>query len=509
VHIDPREVNRALALVQSTSPNALLLASLDAARRLAAVEGHNLLERTMREVSSTREALRAIPGVEVLDERLVGRPGVVAFDAIRLSIDVRRTRAGGHAIAAAVVEGSDVHLELISEDILVAHCGMGEEPAHEGRVLHEALEAGISQALGNGGARRRFARAPSPGTFALSPREACMAEREAVALSQASGRVAAESLSLYPPGIATVLPGERISQDTIDFVTRTLELGGRLRGAADPSAATVQVVRGGLRERNPEAPASDAAEGDVFAEFPARPYLEKYYGDVGSENATMLRSITAYLLESGAATDTVVEIAGGPSLFSMAALAAVRRRPLERVLFTDMGAENLAEVERWVSGEAGAFDYGHLFAWLEREIGVSEEEVSSSLRSSAWELARFDWRQSPPPDWEAGFDIVSSHFFAESATSSESEFLAMLARVPRLARPGGTLLMSFMSRSAGYTIGDADFPAFGVDETSIISYLDRAGVGLTEVVLRTCPAQDPSSAPGYGGLMFVAGRLAP
>ena len=69
-----------MTLVESTSPNALLTASLDAARRQAAVHGEELLAETVASLAELRQRIREIPGLDVLDERIVGRAGVYAYD---------------------------------------------------------------------------------------------------------------------------------------------------------------------------------------------------------------------------------------------------------------------------------------------------------------------------------------------------------------------------------------------------------------------------------------------
>ena len=61
-------------------------------------------------------------------------------------------------------------------------------------------------------------------------------------LGESAGRLAAESLAAYPPGVPNVLPGERISSDTVEFIRETLSHGGTLRGAADRTLETVRVV---------------------------------------------------------------------------------------------------------------------------------------------------------------------------------------------------------------------------------------------------------------------------
>jgi arginine/lysine/ornithine decarboxylase len=76
----------------------------------------------------------------------------------------------------------------------------------------------------------------------MTPREAFLGQQETVAASAAAGRVAAESLATYPPGIPNVLPGERLTAETLEYIQRTLELGGSVRGASDRQLHTVRVV---------------------------------------------------------------------------------------------------------------------------------------------------------------------------------------------------------------------------------------------------------------------------
>jgi arginine decarboxylase len=76
----------------------------------------------------------------------------------------------------------------------------------------------------------------------MTPREAYLGRQEVVPAPSASGRIAAESLATYPPGIPNVLPGERLTDETLSYIERTLELGGSIRGASDRALRTIRVV---------------------------------------------------------------------------------------------------------------------------------------------------------------------------------------------------------------------------------------------------------------------------
>ena len=251
-----------------------------------------------------------------------------------------------------------------------------------------------------------------------------------------------------------------------------------------------------------------ATASSLFLNFPARAYLEKYYRAVGEENAAMLRAILAGLPRPAAVSPRVIEVGGGPSLFSLMALAASQRRCFRRVTFTDIATANLAEVRWWLDDDPRQFDYRELLSWLDAEAGAHPLVVTESLRASPWDLVHFDWLASDAPNWHGAFDIVSSHFFAESATDHREELLDLLGKIARLGRRGATVVLSFLCRSHGYRVDCQEFPAFPLEHDSVLEVLGEAGLTLVEPQVRATPTEDPDSHPGYDGMVFVAGRLA-
>ena len=242
--IDDRIVDRAVTLVESTSPNALLTASLDATRRQAAVHGEELLAETAGSLAELRQRIREIPGLDVLDDRIVGRAGVHAYDPTRLVVDVRGLGATGHRIARIMREQDDVNLELFSENVIVAVFGIGERAARTGERLVEALEH-AGERIGEEDEEEQlppFAEPPPWGPTELSPREAFLIGQEVVAFDEAEGRIAAESLAAYPPGVPNVLPGERLTRPTLDYIADSVAHGGLVRGASDRTLKTIRVV---------------------------------------------------------------------------------------------------------------------------------------------------------------------------------------------------------------------------------------------------------------------------
>ena len=241
--LDELIVDRTVTLTESTSPNSLLTASLDAQRRLAATRGAELIAESVAAVDLARSQIREIPGLDVLDGRFIGRAGVAGYDPLRLAVDVRGLAIDGYELARRLRDGADIHLELVAHSVIVGVFGIGE-PATPlaDRFVTALREAATVAGLGDDASSVRFAPPPPWGELVMTPREAFLGAQEVVQAHEAVGRIAAESLATYPPGIPNVLPGERLTAETLAYIQRTLELGGSVRGASDRLLHTVRVV---------------------------------------------------------------------------------------------------------------------------------------------------------------------------------------------------------------------------------------------------------------------------
>jgi lysine decarboxylase len=242
--IDPAIVDRCVSLVETTSPSGLLTGSLDAARRQAAIRGEEILDSTLETIVRTREEIARIPGLEVLDDTMVGRPGVAGFDPLRVSIDVRDTGSTGYRLANIAFYESNIDLELHSENVVVAIFGVGEPPEQAGARLVAALRESVERLEAEPGPPHSKLAPPPPwGEMVMTPREAFLGPQEVIPFDSAAGRIAAEGLAAYPPGIPNVLPGERLTSETLDYIRESVAHGGHVRGSSDRQLKTLRVAK--------------------------------------------------------------------------------------------------------------------------------------------------------------------------------------------------------------------------------------------------------------------------
>jgi arginine/lysine/ornithine decarboxylase len=240
--VDAGAVGRTLRLLRSTSPSSLLIASLDGARRQLVLHGEQLLFETLEAIDAARKKLLTIPGIALVDASLIGSMGVAGYDPLRIVLDVRGTGRTGYEIADALRRSYDVHVELPMQSTIVFVVGLGESVAALRRLAGDVEETVKRIAQPRSTAPIVPPAASLRNEVAVPPREAFLGVAEQVAVDGAVGRISCESIASYPPGVPALLPGERISAETVAYLRELAASGARLHGASDPRFETINVL---------------------------------------------------------------------------------------------------------------------------------------------------------------------------------------------------------------------------------------------------------------------------
>lgn len=236
-------LQRAHQLTQTTSASSLLLGSLDVARRALAT-GAEALGRSIAAAADLREQLRALPELRVVSDGFGAFPDIVDADPLRISLDVSGTGLTGYEIRSALANDHAVLVEIATVGAIAAFLGPGKELdlARFERALRAVIDGGRGRRQGVG--RVDSLRPPAQGESVLTPREAYFGASEEVPTDEAVGRVSADALAAYPPGVPNVLPGERISAEAVAYLRAVAASPlGYVRGALDAGLHRVRVVR--------------------------------------------------------------------------------------------------------------------------------------------------------------------------------------------------------------------------------------------------------------------------
>ena len=226
------DASAAVEAIHTTSPAGAILASIDAARALLAARGRDLLGEAIRSVAALRRGLQEVPGLLVLDG-----PGV---DPLKVTLALGGTGADGNAVESDLI-AAGMPVEMADRDTLVALVTVSDTAEDLNRLAHALLASierhrGAPRAVGPAAA---YAVVPEQ---AMTPRAAFFAPREPVPLADAEGRIAAELVAPYPPGIPVLAPGERITPAVLDALAAARAAGVRIAYAADPRLDTLLAV---------------------------------------------------------------------------------------------------------------------------------------------------------------------------------------------------------------------------------------------------------------------------
>jgi lysine decarboxylase len=241
--IDRERLTACADLLMTTSPSVPIYAALDGWRRQMAQHGRELLGAALELAHEVRQRINALPDVEVLDDVLLGAEASHDLDRMQVLVDVSATGTSGYQARDWLREYRCLDVGLADHRRILATMSFADDHRSADRLL-DALSDWRSAATSFDPPSP--IRLPTPQELQLEsvqlPRDAFFGRTEMVPASAAAGRVAAEQITPYPPGVPAVVPGERLNAAVIDYLRSGLAAGMALPDAADSSLEHFRVV---------------------------------------------------------------------------------------------------------------------------------------------------------------------------------------------------------------------------------------------------------------------------
>ncbi|MCN9243503.1 ornithine decarboxylase [Streptomyces sp. RY43-2] len=242
--VDPAELSSRADLLSTTSPNVLLYAGIDAWRRQMVQYGRQLIGRALELAARTREAIETIDGFHVHGAADFCGPGLATgFDPLPVVMDISALGTTGYRAADWLRESHHLDVHLSDHRRISAQLTHADDEETTARLLTALrdLSDHVAEVRGAPGVA-----VPSPAELRLDqvrlPRDAYFAPHTPVATREAAGRITAEMITPYPPGIPVVLPGERLTEPVLKYLITGVAAGMFLPDAADRRPDTVRVL---------------------------------------------------------------------------------------------------------------------------------------------------------------------------------------------------------------------------------------------------------------------------
>ncbi|MFF5104037.1 aminotransferase class I/II-fold pyridoxal phosphate-dependent enzyme [Streptomyces sp. NPDC000134] len=242
--VPPELLGMRADLLGTTSPSSLIYAGLDGWRRQMALHGRELMGATLELAAEVRAAIEEIDGLHVNDRADFCGPGRADdFDPLPVVIDLSGLGVSGYQAADWLREHRGLIAHITDHRRIGAQLTHGDDRETAGELL--AALKDLARVAPSLPAAPEVA-VPVPDELRMAqvalPRDAFFGPTEDVPLEGAAGRVAAEMITPYPPGIPAVLPGERLTEPVLRYLSTGLAAGMYLPDPSDPSLKTVRVV---------------------------------------------------------------------------------------------------------------------------------------------------------------------------------------------------------------------------------------------------------------------------
>lgn len=233
-------VRQIINLTQTTSGSYLLMSSLDLSRKNLAIHGKQIFERVMELASYARGEINKIGGYYAFGKELINGDTVYDFDITKLSIHTREIGLAGIEVYDILRDEYDIQIEFGDIGNVLAIISVGDKELAIERLISALSEIKRRYMKDKAGMLDHEYIVPQ---VVMTPQHAFYSNKISLPLEKSEGEVCSEFVMCYPPGIPILAPGERITQEILDYIRYAKEKGCFLTGTEDIKIEHINVVK--------------------------------------------------------------------------------------------------------------------------------------------------------------------------------------------------------------------------------------------------------------------------
>lgn len=234
-------VRQIINLTQTTSGSYLLMSSLDLARRDLVLHGKEIFCKVNKMAEYAREEINKIGGYYAFSEELIDGDEVFDFDRTKLSIFTRDIGLAGIEVYDLLRDEYGIQIEFGDIANILAIISVGDRELTIERLISALSEIKRLHSKDKAG---MFDHEYINPEVVLTPQEAFYSSKRSMPMEESDGRICAEFVMCYPPGIPILAPGEKITREILDYISYAKEKGCFLTGTEDSKIENINVVEG-------------------------------------------------------------------------------------------------------------------------------------------------------------------------------------------------------------------------------------------------------------------------
>ena len=233
-------VRQIINLTQTTSASYLLLSSLDISRRNLALRGREAFAGGIELAEYAREEINDAGGWYAFGKELKNGGSVFDFDATKLSVHTLDVGLAGIEVYDILRDEYDIQIEFGDLGNILAYLSIGDRKRDVERLVSALSEIRRLYAKDRAGMMDNEYIAPD---VAVTPQFAFYSPKECLPIRDTAGRICTEFVMCYPPGIPILAPGERVTEEIIDYILYAKDKGCQLTGPEDAAIERLNVLK--------------------------------------------------------------------------------------------------------------------------------------------------------------------------------------------------------------------------------------------------------------------------
>jgi arginine/lysine/ornithine decarboxylase len=240
--INEHYTRQIINLTQTTSGSYLLLSSLDISRKNLALRGKEIFRKVSDMAQYARQEINAIGGYYAYAGEIANGDTVFDFDRTKLSVNTLGIGLAGIEVYDLLRDEYDIQVEFGDIGNILAYISVGDSQKNIERLVSAMAEIKRLYEKDRAGMLEYEYIDP---TGILPPQEAFYSEKQSVPLEDSVGRVCAEFVMCYPPGIPILAPGELITRKIYEYIRYAKEKGCFMSGPEDLTVRRINVLKEG------------------------------------------------------------------------------------------------------------------------------------------------------------------------------------------------------------------------------------------------------------------------
>lgn len=243
------ELSKTLAIIHTTSPSTLLLASLDAARKYMAVSGQVALNDIVNLANYARKEINRIPGFKARGREYFLSKNVFDYDDTKLVIELEHISLNGFEAYNLLKDEYHIQMELAEAYTLLGIIAIGSKKEHIDHLISALKDISARYLKRDDNYPKYRYDNPYP-TAIIRPRTAYHAPLRVVPLNQAEHFISKESIMIYPPGIPLIIPGEIFTAEIIERIKYYKSTGATVLSDYEDSVSVIDIDTWDLYEKH-------------------------------------------------------------------------------------------------------------------------------------------------------------------------------------------------------------------------------------------------------------------